>query len=196
FGDAGVAFAVPILRARGEGDHCAALLHHDHGMPSVEPLANVVPRARARFEGRHAILDPLVVDAGDGVGVGGNGRAGGHRGGYDSRIMKLIAALLLAIGLNGAEPPEVANLLAEIIRIDTSNPPGNESRLAEFLKTKFAPLGFEIDIVPGPQAGRSSFIARLRGDGSKRPVLIAAHEDVVGVEREQWSVDPFAGIIR
>jgi acetylornithine deacetylase/succinyl-diaminopimelate desuccinylase-like protein len=110
--------------------------------------------------------------------------------------MKLVAALLLAAGLHAAEAPEVAKLLAEIIRIDTSNPPGNEGRLAELLKTKFAPLGFEIDIVPGPDAGRSSFIARLRGDGSKRPVLIAAHEDVVGVEREKWSVDPFAGIIR
>jgi acetylornithine deacetylase/succinyl-diaminopimelate desuccinylase-like protein len=110
--------------------------------------------------------------------------------------MKLAAALLVAAGLHAAEVPEVAKLLADVIRIDTSNPPGNEGRLAEFLKTKFAPLGFEIEIVPGPDAGRSSFIARLRGDGSKRPVLIAAHEDVVGVEREKWSLDPFAGVIR
>jgi acetylornithine deacetylase/succinyl-diaminopimelate desuccinylase-like protein len=110
--------------------------------------------------------------------------------------MKLLAALFLAASLHAAEPPEIAKLLADVIRIDTSNPPGNEAKLAEFLKTKFAPLGFEIDIVPGPQPGRSSFIARLRGDGSKRPLLIAAHEDVVGVEREKWSVDPFAGIIR
>jgi acetylornithine deacetylase/succinyl-diaminopimelate desuccinylase-like protein len=110
--------------------------------------------------------------------------------------MKLLAALLLAGCLHAADSPEVAKLLADVIRIDTSNPPGNEAKLAEFLKTRFAPLGFEIDIVPGPQAGRSSFIARLRGDGSKRPVLIAAHEDTVGVEREKWSVDPFAAVIR
>jgi acetylornithine deacetylase/succinyl-diaminopimelate desuccinylase-like protein len=110
--------------------------------------------------------------------------------------MKLTFALLLAVSLHAAEAPEVAKLLTEIIRVDTSNPPGNEVQLAEFLKAKFAPLGFEIDIVPGPQAGRSSFIARLRGDGSKRPLLIAAHEDTVGVEREKWSVDPFAGVMR
>jgi acetylornithine deacetylase/succinyl-diaminopimelate desuccinylase-like protein len=92
--------------------------------------------------------------------------------------------------------PEVARLLSEVIRIDTSNPPGNEGKMAEFLKAKLAPLGFEIDIVPTPQAGKSHFIARLRGNGSKRPVLIAGHADVVGVEREKWTVDPFAGVVK
>jgi acetylornithine deacetylase/succinyl-diaminopimelate desuccinylase-like protein len=118
-------------------------------------------------------------------------------------MRRLIAvALLFAGGAGGAiaaEPdsvPEVARLLADVIRIDTSNPPGNEGKLAEFLKNRFAGLGFEIDIVPTPQAGKAHFIARLRGDGSKRPILLAAHEDVVGVEREKWSVDPFAGVIR
>ena len=40
------------------------------------------------------------------------------------------------------------------------------------------------------------FIARLKGDGSREPVLLAAQSDVVGAEREKWSMDPFAGIIR
>jgi len=109
------------------------------------------------------------------------------------------AVALVVLPLTGADSaggiPEVARLLTEIIRIDTSNPPGNEGKLAEFLKTRFAPLGFEIDIIPTPQPGKAHFIARLRGDGSKRPVLIAGHEDVVGVEREKWSLDPFAGVI-
>jgi acetylornithine deacetylase/succinyl-diaminopimelate desuccinylase-like protein len=96
-----------------------------------------------------------------------------------------------------AQPlPEVAQLLQELIRIDTSNPPGREAALAELLKSKFAPLGFEIDIVQTPSAGKAHFIARLRGDGSMRPVLVAAHADVVGVEREKWTVDPFAGVVR
>ncbi|HXB75364.1 MAG TPA: M20/M25/M40 family metallo-hydrolase [Candidatus Acidoferrales bacterium] len=124
-------------------------------------------------------------------------------------VRTLRAGLLVcaaAIVLPGARPlrgadsaagiPEVARLLTEVISIDTSNPPGNEGKLAEFLKTRFAPLGFEIDIIPTPQPGKAHFIARLRGDGSKRPVLIAAHEDVVGVEREKWSLDPFAGVIK
>jgi acetylornithine deacetylase/succinyl-diaminopimelate desuccinylase-like protein len=91
---------------------------------------------------------------------------------------------------------ETAALLSEVIQVDTSNPPGNEARLAELLETKFRPLGFEIDVIPTPQEGKAHFIARLRGDGTKEPVLVAAHEDVVGVEREKWTVDPFGGVIR
>jgi acetylornithine deacetylase/succinyl-diaminopimelate desuccinylase-like protein len=119
--------------------------------------------------------------------------------------MRLLSAISLACAaafsaLAAQAPrdatPEVARLLSEVIQINTSNPPGNEGKLAEFLKAKFAPLGFEIDIVPTPQEGKANFIARLRGDGSKRPILLAGHEDVVGVEREKWSVDPFAGVIK
>jgi acetylornithine deacetylase/succinyl-diaminopimelate desuccinylase-like protein len=40
------------------------------------------------------------------------------------------------------------------------------------------------------------FVARLRGNGSRRPILLAGHADTVGVEREKWSVDPFAGVVR
>jgi acetylornithine deacetylase/succinyl-diaminopimelate desuccinylase-like protein len=58
------------------------------------------------------------------------------------------------------------------------------------------PLGFSIDIIPTPEQGKAHFIARLRGDGSKKPVLVAAHADVVGVERDKWSLDPFAGTIK
>jgi acetylornithine deacetylase/succinyl-diaminopimelate desuccinylase-like protein len=104
--------------------------------------------------------------------------------------------LLTPLRSTAQEIPEVARLLADVIRIDTSNPPGNEGTLAEFLKSKFAPLNFEIDIIPTPQPGKSHFIARLRGDGRKKPILLAGHEDVVGVEREKWSVDPFGGIIK
>ena len=89
-----------------------------------------------------------------------------------------------------------AALLAELLRVDTSNPPGNEAAIARLLAPRFRALGFETDIVPTPEAGKAHFIARLRGNGSKRPILLAAHADVVGVEREKWSVDPFAGVIR
>jgi acetylornithine deacetylase/succinyl-diaminopimelate desuccinylase-like protein len=91
--------------------------------------------------------------------------------------------------------PTVA-LLSELIRRDTSNPPGREGLVAELLAPRFEALGFEVDIVATPEAGKAHFIARLRGDGSKRPVLLAAHADVVGVEREKWTLDPFAGTVR
>jgi acetylornithine deacetylase/succinyl-diaminopimelate desuccinylase-like protein len=89
-----------------------------------------------------------------------------------------------------------AALLAEIIRVDTSNPPGREGLIGDLLAPRFKAAGFEVDIIPTPEPGKSHFIARLRGDGSKRPILLAAHADVVGVEREKWTVDPFGGVIK
>lgn len=117
------------------------------------------------------------------------------------------AAALLAVGAcagqaavdakeDAASINATATLLQEVIAIDTSNPPGNEGLLAEFLATKLRPLGFEVDIIPTPEAGKAHLIARLRGNGSKKPVLLAAHGDVVGVEREKWSFDPFAGTVK
>jgi acetylornithine deacetylase/succinyl-diaminopimelate desuccinylase-like protein len=89
-----------------------------------------------------------------------------------------------------------AALLVELIRVDTSNPPGNEGGVANLLAPKFKALGFEVDVLETPQPGKAHFIARLKGNGSKKPVLITAHSDVVGVEREKWTVDPFAGTIK
>lgn len=123
-------------------------------------------------------------------------------------VIRALALAALAIGLSpvprtlGAQsaaslPPDpTAALLVELIRVNTSNPPGNEGLIAEMLAPRFRQLGFEVQIIPTPVAGKSHFIARLRGDGSKKPILLAAHADVVGVEREKWSVDPFAGVIK
>lgn len=105
-----------------------------------------------------------------------------------------VVVLALALPMSAQSPAPTAELLTELIQLDTSNPPGHEGKVAELLAAKFRPLGFEITIVPTPEPGKAHFIARLKGDGSKRPVLLAAHADVVGVEREKWSVDPFAGL--
>src|ERR1700728_170812 len=107
--------------------------------------------------------------------------------------------LLLAVGVCRAQttpPSPTAELLQQLIRINTSNPPGNEIQLDEFLVAKLKPLGFETEIIPTPDAGKAHFIARLKGDGSQKPILLAAHADVVGVERAEWSMDPFAGILQ
>jgi len=104
--------------------------------------------------------------------------------------------VLLSAPASGQQLNETAQLLTELIRVNTGNPPGNEGQLDAFLKTKFAPLGFEIDIIPTPDPAKAHFIARLKGDGSEKPILIAAHADVVGVEREKWSVDPWAGVVK
>ena len=111
-------------------------------------------------------------------------------------VAATIAAVLAALPARAQSPDPTASLLSELIRANTSNPPGNEGAVAELLAPRLRALGFEVTIVPTPEAGKSHLIARLRGDGSRRPVLLAAHADVVGVEREKWTHDPFAGVVR
>jgi acetylornithine deacetylase/succinyl-diaminopimelate desuccinylase-like protein len=118
-----------------------------------------------------------------------------------SIMFKLAIVAGICISLTRQTPAQVkqnptADLLIELIRVNTSNPPGNNRELAELLATKFRALGAEVEIVPTPDAGKVHFIARIKGDGSKAPVLLAAHADVVGVERDKWTVDPFAGQVK
>ena len=117
----------------------------------------------------------------------------------------MLAAAVLGLGL-GAAPAraqddgpdgEVVALLQELIRANTSNPPGNEAQVAELLRGRLAPLGFETEVIPTPTPGKAHLIARLRAQSpTQKPLLIAGHSDVVGVERELWTVDPFAAVIR
>jgi len=104
--------------------------------------------------------------------------------------------ILAAFALPAFSATPTADLLRELIRVDTSNPPGKTAALDDLMAAKLKPLGFTIEIVPTPDAGKSHLIARLKGDGSARPVLIASHADVVGVERDKWTVDPFAGVVK
>src|SRR6478752_4533590 len=114
-----------------------------------------------------------------------------------TRALAAVAAVLLTGAAAAAQTTDpTAALLQEIIRLDTSNPPGREGQIDELLASKLRPLGFEVTIVPTPEAGKSHMIARLKGDGSRRPVLLASHADVVGVEKEKWTVDPFAGQVK
>jgi len=82
-----------------------------------------------------------------------------------------------------------------MIRINTVNPPGNEMALARYLESTLTAAGVETHLFE-PAPGRAAFVARLKGDGSRQPVVIMGHMDVVGVEREHWSVDPFAAEVR
>ena len=90
---------------------------------------------------------------------------------------------------------EALRHLQDYLRIETVNPPGNEIKGATFFKTIF-----EKDSIPSqlfePSPGRGNILATLKGDGSKRPILLLSHIDVVPVERDRWEVDPFSGAIR
>jgi acetylornithine deacetylase/succinyl-diaminopimelate desuccinylase-like protein len=89
--------------------------------------------------------------------------------------------------------PEIFEHYSDLIRIDTSNPPGNETKAAEYLKKIFDREGIPSQIY-ARDPGRGNVIARLKGNGSKKPLLVMGHLDVVGVQKEKWTVDPFAAL--
>ena len=85
--------------------------------------------------------------------------------------------------------------LQAMIRMNTVNPPGNELQVARYLDSTLKAAGIETHLFE-PTPGRGALVARIKGNGSKQPVLIMGHMDVVGVERAHWSVDPFAAEIK
>src|SRR5439155_21664398 len=86
-------------------------------------------------------------------------------------------------------------ILTGLVKIDTSNPPGNEIQAAQYVKNLLDAQGIRSEIVESAP-GRASLIARLKGNSSKKPLLLMGHLDVVGVERSKWTVDPFGAAIK
>lgn len=90
---------------------------------------------------------------------------------------------------------EAIGLLQDYLRIDTTNPPGRELAAARFLAGILEREGIPCTIhESGPE--RANLVARFEGTGEKRPIMLLNHMDVVGVEPDKWSVDPFAGELR
>ena len=83
--------------------------------------------------------------------------------------------------------------LVELIKINTTNPPGNETRAANYLKAVLATEGIDASLY-SLDPDRANLVARIKGNGSKRPILIMGHTDVVGVQAERWTEEPFGGL--
>ena len=81
----------------------------------------------------------------------------------------------------------------ELIEINTTNSVGDNTKAAEAMARRLLAAGFPAAdvqvLVPAPRKG--NMVARLRGTGARRPLLLLAHLDVVEANREDWSVDPF-----
>ncbi|MBI2214396.1 MAG: M20/M25/M40 family metallo-hydrolase [Acidobacteria bacterium] len=87
---------------------------------------------------------------------------------------------------------EAQSYFIDYLKIDTSNPPGNETTGAEFLRAILAKEGIDAKLV-GPDAARKSVWARLESGSSKPALLLMHHIDVVPVAEKEWSVAPFSG---
>ncbi len=132
-----------------------------------------------------------------------NGTGGSGLGAWGGGQWLAIGALLIltapsvkagGIDMEAAEQ-EAAQLLSEYIRIDTSNPPGNETAAAHFLAKRFQAEHIEAQVFES-QPGRGSVLARLKGSGAARPIILLNHLDVVPATASEWEVPPFAGIVR
>jgi acetylornithine deacetylase/succinyl-diaminopimelate desuccinylase-like protein len=89
--------------------------------------------------------------------------------------------------------PEILDHFTTLLKIDTSNPPGNETKAAQAIQAVLEHEGIPVKLFALDPA-RANLVARIKGNGSKKPILIMGHTDVVGVQREKWTVDPFAAI--
>ena len=93
---------------------------------------------------------------------------------------------------------EAVGLLSEYLRINTTNPPGNELEGARFLAKVLKREGIDVQLLDTAELGhgRANLYARLKGTGGKRAIALVHHIDVVPADRAAWSVDPFAGVVK
>lgn len=85
------------------------------------------------------------------------------------------------------------DIYKELVEINTVTATGDTAKAAEAMAARLRAAGFTADDVrvftPAPRKG--NMVARLRGNGAKKPILLLAHIDVVEAKREDWSMDPF-----
>ena len=111
----------------------------------------------------------------------------------------LLAAVLLSIAASQAPPaPDWSRIDAEtlkhfqaLLRFDTSDPPGQEADAAAYLKQALEAEGIPVETF-SLEAHRPNIVARLKGNGTRRPLLLMAHTDVVNVDPKKWTHPPFS----
>src|ERR1700733_5937147 len=109
-------------------------------------------------------------------------------------MRNLFVFVFLAAGLLPASAQtndEAMRHFQALVQIDSSDPPGNETRVAEYVKKTLEADGIPVMLVAQDPA-RANIIARLKGNGSKRPLLIMGHSDVVQVDPTKWTFPPFS----
>lgn len=94
---------------------------------------------------------------------------------------------------------ETVQILSDYLKINTTNPPGNELQTALFLKRILDREGIPAQILDTAElkpSGRANLYARLRGNGTRKAIALVHHMDVVPADSRYWSVDPFSGLVK
>ena len=117
------------------------------------------------------------------------------------RRLACLSSLLLLAHLHAAEPlggtdgkaidEESLRHFSALVRLDTCDPPGGERMAVEYLKGVLDAAGIENKVF-ATDPNRPNLVARLRGNGSKRPLLIMGHTDTVNVDPKKWKHGPFS----
>jgi acetylornithine deacetylase/succinyl-diaminopimelate desuccinylase-like protein len=87
--------------------------------------------------------------------------------------------------------PETLQHFQSLLRLDTTNPPGNETRAVEYLSRVLTAEGIPFQTF-ALEPSRANLVARLKGNGRKRPILMMGHTDTVTVEPAKWTFPPFS----
>lgn len=98
-----------------------------------------------------------------------------------------------AVARMGALTGEAVRHLQALLRIDTTNPPGNELAAAEYLAGVLREAGYAPEVIESAP-GRGNVVARLPGTGELPPLLLYGHVDVVTAEPDHWTHPPFSGV--
>lgn len=96
-----------------------------------------------------------------------------------------------------ALPPlhlDAQEMCQALLRIDTTNPPGNERPAVDYLAGKLREVGYDVTVLESAPT-RANLVARYRGTGQAGPLLLSAHLDVVEADASKWQQPPFAGVI-
>jgi acetylornithine deacetylase/succinyl-diaminopimelate desuccinylase-like protein len=105
-------------------------------------------------------------------------------------MLTLVAALLVAAPFDlDAQAKAFRADLESFVKADTTNPPGNEERIVKLVAARLKKEGIPYTVQTFAP-GRQNIIARLKGTGAAKPLLLLAHIDVVGTANQAWSTDP------
>ena len=112
-------------------------------------------------------------------------------------VVTMVAAVASGLAQEPTEPDwsqvedETLRHFQALLRFDTSDPPGRELPAAEYVQEVLEQAGISVKVF-ALEAERPNVVARLRGDGTRDPLLLMAHTDVVNVDPEKWTFPPFS----